>query len=174
MVTETSKRLSRAAPWLVVVLVVAASALLVSGSPDEKHIAVYSNVANYSLPVAQRNGIDYVGLLEIVEPLGTVSARVNGARWKFRYNDAESEFTAGQTRAQVRNSDFDLPAVFVLEANRGLVPVSCLGMLLPRILGGPVAFNPNARRLFIGNVAVHFTAQVRKTNPPTLVMDFTS
>src|SRR5579863_3718787 len=156
MVTETSKRLSRAAPWLVVVLVVAASALLVSGSPDEKHIAVYSNVANYSLPVAQRNGIDYVGLLEIVEPLGTVSARVNGARWKFR------------------NNDFDLPAVFVLEANRGLVPVSCLGMLLPRILGGPVAFNPNARRLFIGNVAVHFTAQVRKTNPPTLVMDFTS
>ncbi len=28
--------------------------------------------------------------------------------------------------------------------------------------------------MFIGNVAVHFTAQVNKTNPPTLVMNFTS
>jgi N-acetylmuramoyl-L-alanine amidase len=28
--------------------------------------------------------------------------------------------------------------------------------------------------LFIGNVAVHFTAQVNKTNPPTLVMNFSS
>ncbi len=28
--------------------------------------------------------------------------------------------------------------------------------------------------MFIGNVGVHFTAQVNKTNPPTLVMNFSS
>jgi N-acetylmuramoyl-L-alanine amidase len=37
-----------------------------------------------------------------------------------------------------------------------------------------VTFNPASRRLFIGNVATHFTAQLSRTVPPRLVMNFTS
>lgn len=151
-----------------------ASALLLYSSPDEKRISIYSNAANYALPLLDRNGTDYVGLLEVFEPLGSVNAKATGPRWKFRYYDVESEFTAGKTRARVRGADFDLPANFLLENGRGLVPLSCLGTLLPRILGGPVTFNLNARRLLIGNVGVHFTAQVSKTTPPKLVMNFTA
>ncbi len=155
-------------------VVVAGSALLLSGTPDEKHISIYSNAANYSLPVVERNGMDYVGLLEVFEPLGTVSAKANGPHWKFRYYEVESEFSAGKTRARIRGRDLALGANFLLENGRGLVPLSCLSTLLPRILGGPVTFHESARRLFIGNVAVHFTAEVSKTNPPQLVMNFTS
>lgn len=54
------------------------------------------------------------------------------------------------------------------------MPLSSLGTLLPRILGGPITFNQNSRRLLIGNVAVHFTAQVSKTAPPKLVINFTA
>lgn len=151
-----------------------AAALLLSGSPDEKRISVYSSVANYSLTVLQRNNLDYVGLLELLEPLGTVSAKTSGNRWQFRYNDVDSEFEAGKPSARVRGSDLNLPANFLLENGRGLVPLSSLGILLPRILGGPITFNQGARRLFVGNVAVHFTAQVRNTTPPALVMNFTS
>jgi N-acetylmuramoyl-L-alanine amidase len=151
-----------------------ASALLVAGSPDEKHISVYSTAANYSLPVVERNLTDYVGLLEIFEPLGTVTAKLNGTHWKFRYYDVDCEFTAGTTRARIHGTDYDLPASFLIENGRGLVPLSSLGALLPRILGGPVTLNQAARRLFIGNVAVHFTAQVTKATPPALVMNFTA
>jgi N-acetylmuramoyl-L-alanine amidase len=151
-----------------------ASALLLYSSPEEKHISIYSTAANYSLPVLERNGADYVGLLEVFEPLGAVSAKASGTHWKFRYYEIESEFTVGKTRARVRGADFDLPASFLLENGRGLVPLSCLGTLLPRVLGGPVTFNPNSRRLLIGNVGVHFTAQVSKTTPPKLVMNFTA
>jgi N-acetylmuramoyl-L-alanine amidase len=150
------------------------SALLLSGAPEEKHISVYSTAANYSLPILDRNGDEYIGLLEVFEPLGSVSAKISGPHWKFRYYDVESDFTAGKTRARIHGTDFDLPSNFLLENNRGLVPLSCLGTLLPRILGGPVTFNQNARRLFIGNVAVHFTAQVSNTTPPKLVMNFTA
>jgi hypothetical protein len=45
--------------------------MLVSGAVPEKHLAVYSTAANYSLPVVQRQGQDYVGLLELLDPLGT-------------------------------------------------------------------------------------------------------
>jgi N-acetylmuramoyl-L-alanine amidase len=148
--------------------------LLLYSTPEERRVAIYSNIANYSLPVLERNGIDYVGLLEVFEPLGSVSAKATGPRWKFRYYAVDNEFTAGKTRARVRGADFDLPANFLLENGRGLVPLSSLGTLLSRILGGPVAFNQISRRVLIGNVAVHFTAQVNKATPPKLVMNFTA
>jgi len=151
-----------------------ASALLLYSSPEEKRITIYSIAANYSLPVLDRNGDEYVGLLEVFEPLGTVSAKASGTRWKFRYNDMESEFTVGKTRARIHGGDFELPSNFLLENRRGLVPLSCLGTLMSRILGGPVTFNQNSRRFLVGNVAVHFTAQVSKTAPPKLVINFTA
>src|SRR5208283_5562488 len=74
---------------------------LLSAAPEEKRIAIYSTAANYTLPVLDRNGDEYVGLLEVFEPLGNVTAEANGSHWKFRYNDVESDFTAGKTRARI-------------------------------------------------------------------------
>jgi N-acetylmuramoyl-L-alanine amidase len=180
-VAPASRRLSRrrllpavGPPLGFTTALLLASTLLLYSVPEEKHISIYSTAANYSLPILERNGTDYVGLLEVFEPLGNVTAKASGTHWKFRYYDVESEFTAGSTRVRIHGSDFDLPSNFLLENRRGLVPLSCLGTLLPRILGGPVTFNPNSRRLFIGNVAVHFTAQVSSTTPPKLVINFTA
>jgi N-acetylmuramoyl-L-alanine amidase len=150
------------------------SVFLLSSPADQKRISIYSTAANYSLTVSERDGHDYVGLLEVLEPLGTVTARADGQRWRFRYNKAEGEFTGGKMRVRMGKRDFDLTGNFLLENGRGLVPLSSLGTLLPRILGGPVTFHEASRRLFIGNVAVHFTAQVNRANPPSLVMDFTA
>ncbi len=173
-----SRRLSRGqlvrAAGAFTAAVVLATTLLMSGAPDEKRVTIYSIAANYSLPVLERNGDEYVGLLEVFEPLGTVSAKASGPHWKFRYNDVETEFTAGKTRARIHGGDFDLPSKFLLENGRGLVPLSYLSALMSRVLGGQVTFNQNSRRLFIGNVGVHFTAQISKTTPPKLVMNFTA
>jgi N-acetylmuramoyl-L-alanine amidase len=160
--------------WLQVFLLLLAFVLLVSGLPEERRLSVYSNAASYSLAVQPRNGVDYVGLLEALEPLGTVSAKTSGHHWKLRFNGVEGEFTDGKRQAKVGGTDFDLTASFVLEKGRGLAPLSCLTVLFPRFLGGPVTFHEAARRLFVGDAAVHFTAQISKTNPPTLVMNFTS
>jgi len=151
-----------------------ATALLLFSSPDEKRMSIYSNVANYSVSVVERDNLDYVALLELLEPLGTVTAKASGDHWRFRYKQIDSEFIAGKHRARVQGSDLDLPANFLLENGRGLVPISSLNALLPRFLGGPFAFNQIARRLFVGNVAIHFTAQIDKTTPSKLVMNFTS
>ena len=150
--------------------------LLVTNAPSaaEKRISIYSTAANYSLPLIERNGGDYVGLLEILDPLGSVSARTNGLRWKIRYNNVEGEFTSGKSRAQIRGKEFDLPANFLLEHGRGLVPVSFLGTLLPRFLGGPVTFHESARRLFVGNVATQFTAEVTVVGDASLMATFSN
>jgi N-acetylmuramoyl-L-alanine amidase len=151
-----------------------ASGILLSAAPEERRITVYSNVANYSLNLITRNGQDYVGLLEILEPLGTVYAKGDSSKWKLRYKEIDSEFAAGKARAKVRGQAFDLPANFLLENGRGLVPISSLVTLLPRFLGGPVTFHQDARRLFVGDVAVRFTAQIAKSAPPSLVLNFSS
>src|SRR5690242_5929111 len=117
------------------------SSLVLSAAPEEKRITVYSNVANYSLNLVSRNGQDYVGLLEILEPLGSVNAKGDSSKWKLRYKDVDGEFVAGRNRVKVRGQSFDLPASFLLENGRGLVSLSSLVILLPRFLGGPVTFH---------------------------------
>jgi N-acetylmuramoyl-L-alanine amidase len=148
------------------------SSVLRSGAAVEKHLSVYSLAANYSVPIMQREGHEYVGLLEILEPLGRVSAKADGARWRLRYNNVEANFIANKNRAQILGRDADVGGKFVLENRRGLVPVSSLASLLPRILGGPVTLHEMSDRLFIGSVATHFTASLSSDNPPRLVFHF--
>ena len=148
--------------------------LLLSGAPPDKHLAVYSVAANYSLPVVEREGRPYVGLLEVLEPLGKVSAKSEGGRWRLRYDKVDSEFQVGKTHARVQGRDADLTGKFFVENNRGLVPVGSLGSLLPRFLGGPVTFHEESGRLFIGSVATHFTASLSAATPPRLVFHFTA
>jgi len=159
---------------LVAVVVLSSRLLLFSTSSDEKRLSIYSTVANYSLPLSERNGQDYVVLLEVLDPLGTVTAKTEGNRWKVRSNDSEAEFIAGKKRVHIGRKGFDLPANFLLENGHGMVPLSSLPQILSRILGSPVTFHENSRRLFIGNAGVHFTAQVRKLSNPALVINFTA
>lgn len=163
-----------AAGGLVVICAILACAILLRGAPAEKHLTVYSVAANYSLPLVQREGRLYVGLLELLEPLGKVNAKLEGSRWRLRYNNVESEFQVGKTRARIQGRDADLIGKFLMERNRGLVPVASLDSLMPRFLGGPVTLHEESARLFIGSVATHFTASLSGNNPPRLVFHFTA
>ncbi len=157
----------------VVWITLATFALMLLAAPD-KHLSVYSVAANYSLPLTQRDNRDYVGLLELLEPLGKVSAKTEGSKWKLRYNNVEGEFQTGKTRAKIQGREADVVGRFFVENNRGLVPVSALASLLPRLLGGPVTLHEDSGRLFIGSVATHFTASLAAQNPPRLVFNFTA
>jgi N-acetylmuramoyl-L-alanine amidase len=149
------------------------AAILVSGAAPDKNLSVYSVAANYSLPLVQRDGRDYVGLLELLEPLGKVSARGEGQRWRIRYNNVEGDFNIRKSRARVQGRDVDLSGRFLVENGRGLVPVASLGSMLPRILGGPVTLHEESNRLFIGSVATHFTASLAG-DASRLIFNFTS
>ena len=159
-------------PGLVLLLVLA---LHPAATPaDEKRISIYSSVATYALPVIDRGGHEYVGLLELLDPLGRVSAVKNGARWKLRYNAIDSEFVPGGSRARIGGRAYDLPLPFLVENSRGLVPLISLSTLLPRFLGTPVNFRESARRLFIGDVAIQSSILLDPSSPPRLVLNFTA
>jgi N-acetylmuramoyl-L-alanine amidase len=155
----------------VALLSAAPSALL---SADEKHIAIYSPVASYTLPVLDRAGREYVGLLELLEPLGRVSTQSDGRRLRLRYNAVDADFFAGKTRAKIHGRDFDFGAPFLIENSRGLVPLSSLSALLPRFLGTPVSFHESARRLFIGIAGIQPSFRLDAGNPPRLLLNFSA
>ncbi len=157
--------------WVLLASVVFLSAL---PSADEKHISVYSPVAIYTLPVLDRGGHEYVGLLELLEPLGRVSSRSEGRRWRLRYNAVDAEFVAGKTRARIAGRDFDFVAPFLIENSRGLVPLSSLTGFLPRFLGAPVNFRESARRLFVGDVGIQVSFQLDASTPPRLALNFSA
>ena len=159
-----------------ILAILLASVAFLSAAPaaDEKHISVYSPVATYTLPVLDRAGHEYVGLLELLEPLGRVSTHTDGRRWTLRYNALDAEFVAGKTRARIRGRNFDLAAPFLIENSRGLVPLSSLGALLPRFLGTPVNFRESARRLLIGDVRIQVSFQLDASNPPRLALNFSA
>jgi N-acetylmuramoyl-L-alanine amidase len=148
--------------------------LLLSAAAPEKHLSIYSTAANYSVPIVQRQGREYIGLLELLDPLGTVSAKSELPRWRIHYNNILGDFTVGQSHAHIQGRDTDLSGKFLMENGRGLVPLASLGSLLPRFLGGPATLHQESGRLFIGNIATHFTASVSSDDPSHLVFHFTA
>ncbi len=157
--------------WLLLATV---TLLAAAPSTDEKHISVYSPVAIYTLPVLDRGGHEYVGLLELLEPLGRVRSETQGSHWRLRYNAVDAEFVAGKTRAKIRGRDFDFMAPFLIENSRGLVPLSSLSGFLPRFLGTPLNFRESSRRLFIGDVGIQISFQLDASNPPRLALNFSA
>jgi N-acetylmuramoyl-L-alanine amidase len=176
--TATTKSPTRK---IAAILLVGATLLSAAPSADEKHISVYSPVAIYTLPIQDRGGREYIGLLELLEPLGRVSSTSQGRQWSLRYNAVTAEFVAGKTRAKIAGRDFDLSAPFLIENSRGLVPLNSLSAFLPRFLGAPVSFHESARRLFIGDVGIQTSFRLdahglnAQTNePPRLMLNFSA
>jgi N-acetylmuramoyl-L-alanine amidase len=162
-----------------ILAILVAAVTLLSAAPstgpsaEEKHVSVYSPVAVYTLPVVERAGRDYVGLLELLEPLGRVSTESNGHVLRLRYNAIDAEFAAGKIRAKIHGRDFDFPAPVLIENSRGLIPLASLSALLPRFLGAPVNFRESARRLFIAGVGIQPSFRLDAANPPRLILSFT-
>ena len=122
----------------------------------------------------RRQGHEYVGLLELLEPLGTVSAKSDPPRWRLHYNNILGEFIVDKSHARIQGREVELPGKFLMENGRGLVPLACLNSILPRFLGGPATLHQESGRLFIGSIATHFTATVSPDDASRLVFHFTA
>jgi N-acetylmuramoyl-L-alanine amidase len=173
---------ARAGQWRALVLIAALLVTWLANSlappaESERQLRVFVPQTTYVVPIVEHNGTPYVGLFEVLEPLGRVESRSEKQKWKLKFTadssrSIEVEFTQGEARGKLAGSGYDLPAEFVLLGGRGFVPVTALGGLLPRILSQPVQLHPG-NRLLIGAVGFSFSQQVRQS-PPGLVLTFPS
>jgi N-acetylmuramoyl-L-alanine amidase len=141
----------------------------------QKQLTVYSPQASYSVLVVTREQMDYVGLLETLEPLGSVSAKLEGKKWKLHFGEHEAQFVAGKSLAKIHKSEVDLRSPFLIENGRGLVPVRILPQLLGQFLPGhALSWHESSRRLFLENTETHYTAGIKGGGNSQLIIAFSS
>jgi N-acetylmuramoyl-L-alanine amidase len=148
-----------------------------TGGPGQ--IAVFSPQSSYGITPVELENQPYIGLIDLLEPLGSVEAQVNGKKLKLNFSSAgnkqqEAEFHVGKKEVKVGGKKFNLAANFVLQGSRGFVPLSSVSELLPRLGLQPVEYRAGSQRLLIGNVAEHFSAELKKGAPSRLLLGFPS
>ncbi|HSB75545.1 MAG TPA: N-acetylmuramoyl-L-alanine amidase [Terriglobales bacterium] len=143
-------------------------------SSAQERLSVYAPRGSFSVPIQSLAGRDYIPLLDLLGPLGDVDARQDDRKWKVRFNGTDLEFQDGKTRAKVGGKSLDLPSAFNFQDARGMVPLAGTVALLSPLLRQPVELHESARRLFIGGVAIHFTAQVAHSPADAVVLNFSA
>ena len=148
-------------------------------TPAPTQITVYSPQTTYSVPLLDIKGQPYVGLVELLEPLGSVDARPDGKKYKLHFTSAgnrpeEAQFTDGKDKAKVRGDNYKLSATFVLQNGRGYVPLAAAANLLAKLLSTQTEFHAAGRRLFVGAGAERFTLELHPGNPSRLLIGFPS
>ncbi len=170
------------AGWMCGVLLMGGIVSLLPRQPraqaqsESRQIRIYTPQTSYSLPVVEHEGKDYVGLLEVLEPLGRVEARLDGKKWKLRFEDRAAQFQVGKSKAKVHKREITLGAPFLVENGRGFVPLTALDAILPEMLPRhQFAFHQQSRRLFLDKSEVHYSAELRnKSAPPQLIITFSA
>jgi N-acetylmuramoyl-L-alanine amidase len=163
------RNLLHAARWLLLLPL-----LLAAGFAHGAHsVSVISPQTNYQVEILSHEGVEYVGLTDLMEPLGRVESHVEGNRVRFLFNGTESVFEQGNTQCRVRSTSVNLPAGFLLQDGRGYVPLASVSVLLPRMAELTAEMHPVSHRLFVGVASIHYTAELR-TAPSRLVLSFTA
>jgi N-acetylmuramoyl-L-alanine amidase len=142
-------------------------------------LAVYSAQTSYAVPLLNLNGQPYIGLVELLEPLGTVDARPDGKKYKLKFTppgarELEFQFQDGKDNGKIKGDKVKLTSNFAIQGSRGYVPLSSVSELLSRALSVQIRLNPTARRLFIGNIGERFALDLRKGTPSKLFVSFDS
>ena len=153
--------------------------LLPVSAAEPDRLSVYAPEARYSIPVMTLEGRQYVGLLELVEPLGTPELKAEGKRWRLHIPDpksagkfAEAEFEEGSPKAKVRGRQTTLSAPARSESRHLLLPMHGIGTVLIPLLGTDVTFHEAARRLFLGGTASAISSELRRGEPSILALHF--
>jgi N-acetylmuramoyl-L-alanine amidase len=140
-------------------------------------LSVYSRQAYYTVPLLPLNGQSYIGLVELLEPLGTVDARIDGKKLKLKFTapgsrEVELQFQDGKDKGKLKGDSIKLPANFSIQNDRGYIPLSAASEVLARTLSQQIRLNPTALRLFIGDVGEHFALDLRNGTPSKLFISF--
>ncbi|HXZ79989.1 MAG TPA: N-acetylmuramoyl-L-alanine amidase [Terriglobales bacterium] len=151
--------------------------LLLAPAADEARLTIYSAQGASSLSVVERDGKQYVVLIDALQPLGATIATRQGNHWKLRFtahggSPLEAEFTDEKTRVKLHGKKLELADPLVLERDRALVSLGSLADVISALVNLPVEFHASSRRLFIGPVATPFTTAFEKGAAPRLELHF--
>ena len=146
--------------------------LAVGFAAEPRRISVYTPQTNFQVDILVRDGVDYVGLTDLLEPLGRLESHISGSKLTFVFNGGAAEFQDGKRQYRTSaNTKLELPSNFLLVDGRGYVPAASIKPLLLHVADLSAEFHVASRRLFVGATELRYTAELRHA-PSRLVLTF--
>jgi N-acetylmuramoyl-L-alanine amidase len=146
--------------------------LAVGFAAEPRRISVYAPQANYQVDILLRNGVDYVGLTDLLDPLGHLETRTQGNKLTLIFNSSAADFQDGKKQYRTgANPHLELPSPFLLVDGRGYIPAASITQLMANVASQSAEFHAIPRRLFLGGSQLHFSAELRHA-PTRLVLSF--
>ena len=144
---------------------------------DDNRLTIYTAQTGYSITVIELQNTHYVGLIDVLDPLGRTETRIDGNKLRLMFtppgsSPREFEFQAGNKTYKTSRDKPEFTAPFAIQNERGYIPVASLPAFLASLLDQQIQFHENARRLFLSGAPTRFTAEIRKDATPSLVLRF--
>jgi N-acetylmuramoyl-L-alanine amidase len=146
--------------------------LLLSLADPAKQFTIYTPQSSYSIEILDRQGQLYIGLMELLEPLGATGMRSGDSDWVLQLNKIEARFTEGKDKAKIRGNSIALSGNVLVENHRVLVPLNASFSILSSLLHKNIDFHPAGRRIFVDNAGIHFTSELKKGEKSSLLLNF--
>ncbi len=148
--------------------------LLLAHSAEDKHLAVYTPNTSYRILVTDIEGREYVGLLDLLEPLGATNVSQSGNDIVLRFNGADNHLQANGTTVLYKTSSGELPAPALVRDGKVLVPLRGVPDLIAHLVGGTTEFHRDSRRLFLAGAGVRYSAEFQVAAAPQLTLSFSA
>lgn len=149
-----------------------------SPAAEEKRLAVYTPQTGFTVPVTDHDSLEYVSVTDLLDPFGQATLKKDGKRWRLHFEASgkslDGEFNEGNAEAKIRGKKIKLGHPFWSDSGRGYIPLTASPALLAQFVPGASYLRENSRRLFVGNVATTFTADLQRGNPSRLVLHFSA
>lgn len=150
-----------------------------SPAAEEKRLAVYSPQTDYTIPVTDHDGQEYVSLTDLVDPLGKATLTHKGDRWKLKLvansgATTEAEFNEGSDTGKIRGKKIQIGSAFWADGQRGYVPLKSTPVLMVQFAHQGASLRESSRRLFVGDVVTTYTEEMAKGSPNKLVLHFSA
>ncbi len=159
--------------WLLALIL-----LGLSPAAEEKRLAVYTPQTGFTVPVTDHDSLEYVSVTDLLDPFGQATLKKDGKRWRLHFEASgksiDGEFSEGNAEAKIRGKKIRLGHPFWADSGRGYIPLTASPALLAQFVPGSSYLRENSRRLFVGEVATTFTADLQRGNPSRLVLHFSA
>jgi N-acetylmuramoyl-L-alanine amidase len=144
---------------------------------EEKRLAVYSPQTSFNIPIFDHDGREYVSVTDLLDPFGRATLAPDKKRWRLKLvmangSSTDGEFTENSSQAKLRGKKISLASPYWADNSRGYIPISSAHIVLSQLLGLSANLRENSRRLFVGDVASSYSAELQKGNPSKLVLHF--
>ncbi len=162
----------------ILLALVTLTMLVVRGrSAEPQRLLVYDLKTHYSVDIVEHKGKSYVGLVEVLEPLGHVEAKQDGKYWVLDFSSANhaarGRFRDGKKDAELPAGKTNLSGQFWLSNDRGYIPIEALQDVVAQLAGVQTQMHLASRHLYLNGAGTQFSVDLRR-NPTRLVLTFSN